>query len=238
MTTSQNGTILHNGQVRPVTPGREPNSKAPPPPTARPVPTAAHPQPTRSTTQRVEPQPKSIGRPSSAPSPTPTDSLQLAATTKVPWGKFKGKSLAELSGSEEGRSYLYFLAYKNEPRSESDKALQAAAGEMVKQAVAEQLQAALVQPDAAMPLLPFGDEKGKRLHQAHPKWVAMLAKKQDGDARSFADLVLYTVARHLQAERGPAAGFRRSGGLSDEQFAQLLDELKGIRSALEKWGSQ
>ena len=238
MTTSQNGTIPHNGQVRPATPRREPNGKAPPPPSARHTPTAAHPQPARSTIQQVSPQPKRSEQPSSAPSDEPTDSPQSAATTKVPWGKFKGKSLAELSGSEEGRSYLYFLAYKNEPRSESDKALQAAAGEMVKQAVAEQLQAALAQPDANMPLLPFGDEKGKRLHQAHSKWVAMLAKKQDSDARSFADLVLYTVARHLQAERGPTTGFRRSSGLSDEQFAQLLDELKGIRSALEKWGSQ
>ena len=232
MTTSQNGTIPHNGQVRPATPGRAPNSKAPPPPSARHTPTAAHPQPARSTIQQVSPQPKRSEQPSSAPSDEPTDS------TKVPWGKFRGKSLAELSGSEEGRSYLYFLAYKSEPRSESDKALQAAAGEMVKQAVAEQLQAAIAQPDTSMPLLPFGDEKGKRLHQAHPKWVAMLAKKQDGDARSFADLMLYTVARHLQAERGPTTGFRRSSGLSDEQFAQLLGELKGIRSALEKWGSQ
>ena len=222
MTSSQNGTIPHNGQVRPATPRREPSSKVPPPPTARPTPTATHPQPARSTTQRVEPQPKSREQPSSASSTEPTDVPQSAATIKVPWGKFKGKSLAELSGSEEGRSYLYFLAYKNEPRSESDKALQTAAGEMVKQAVAEQLQSALAQPDTVMPILPFGDEKGKRLHQAHPKWVAMLAKKQDSDARSFADLVLYTVARHLQAERGPASGFRRSSGLSDELFAQVL----------------
>jgi len=86
-----------------------------------------------------------------------------------------------------------------------------------------------------MPVVPFGDEKDKRLDQAHPKWAAILAKKQDGDARSFQDLVLYGVARRLNQERGPANGnaFRRPSGLSPEQFGQLLAALHGIRTALE-----
>lgn len=133
----------------------------------------------------------------------------------------------------QGCSYLYFMAYKSEPRSEHDKALQSTAVEVVKWLLAQQLEAAIAQPDAAMPLLPFGDEKGKRLHQAHPKWVATSAKKQDADACFFSDSLLYAAARHLQAERGPSSGFKRSGGLSDEQFRELLGELKAIRLAIE-----
>ena len=222
MAPSQNGTVHVNGRVAPS------RQQAPPPPSAG---------------LRAERQSNASGQapnaktvPTTTPSPqpeAPSNIAQLAATRKVPWGKFKGKTLAELSGSDEGCSYLYFMAYKSEPKSENDRSLQSAAIEVVKEQVAVRLQAAIAQHDAAMPFLPFGDEKGKRLHQAHPKWVAMLAKKQESDARSFADLLLYAAAHHLQAERGPSSNFRRSGGLSDEQFGQLLDELKGIRVAME-----
>ena len=98
----------------------------------------------------------------------------------------------------------------------------------------EQLsRAAEEEPDKAMPILPFGDDKGKPLHLAHPKWVSILAKKSDDDARSFQDLVLYRVAKTLQTQRGFTGG-RRSNGLQDEQFAQLLAELRGIRTAIEQ----
>ena len=238
MATSPNGPPTLNGRTpsaeRPANP-KPVRPQAPPPPGTKVAQTAPPPPPSGSATSAA----LSPSQDKPAPPPQPeasADITQLAATTKVPWGKFKGKTLATLCGSDEGCSYLYFMAYKSEPRSEHDKALQSTAVEVVKWLLVQQLEAALAQPDAAMPLLPFGDEKGKRLHQAHPKWVAMLAKKQDADARSFTDLLLYAAARHLQAERGPSSGFKRSGGLSDEQFRELLGELKAIRLAIEVVG--
>ena len=34
----------------------------------------------------------------------------MAARTLLPWGKFKGVSLAQLAATPEGHSYLFFLA--------------------------------------------------------------------------------------------------------------------------------
>jgi hypothetical protein len=151
----------------------------------------------------------------------------------IPWGKFKGQSLQQITATAEGQSYLFFLARKHEARSEADQGLHSAA-EQVMLATAEALsRAAEAEPDQAMPILPFGDDKGKPLHQAHPKWISILAKKGDEDARSFQDLVLYRVAKRLQTQRG-FTGNRRSNGLQDEQFTQLLAELRGIRTAIEQ----
>lgn len=77
-----------------------------------------------------------------------------------------------------------------------------AAGNVMLAAVEQQVEAAERQPEQAIPTLPFGDEKGKLLHKAHPKWTVILAKKSDEDARSFQDLVLYRVAKSLNVRRG------------------------------------
>lgn len=177
-------------------------------------------------------------QPTAAHNPTgrptlPQEIAELANHTVIPWGKFKGKSLQQLAATSEGQSYLFFLARKSEAKQEADQALKVAAEQVMVALVERLTQSAQRAPDHAMPVLPFGDDKGKLLHQAHPKWVTILAKKEAADARSFQDLVLYAVAKTLQVQRGPTFG-RRSNGLSDEQFTQLLAELRGIRTAIEQ----
>ena len=157
----------------------------------------------------------------------------MAARTLLPWGKFKGVSLAQLAATPEGQSYLFFLARKSEPKNDADRNLTAAADKVLLAVLGMEVALAETNPDQAMPRLPFGEEKDKQLHKAHPKWTAILAKKSDEDARSYQDLVLYRVAQALHAKRG--GGFSRSGGgLTSQHFEQLLSELRGIRAALEK----
>ena len=171
--------------------------------------------------------------------PTPAELPAAVASgpgqTVVPGGKYKVIPLAQLAGTAEGCSYLYFLARKRTATTDADQTLAAAAEQVLLAAAAQHVQLAIDHPDVAMPVVPFGDEKDKRLDQAQPKWAAILAKKQDSDARTFQDLVLYGVARRLSEARGPAngMGFKRPSGLSPEQFTQLLAALHGIRSALE-----
>ena len=114
-----------------------------------------------------------------------------------------------------------------------DAAMIAVAGKLLLAVVDQHANAASANPDQSMPVLPFGADKDKQLHKAHPKWTAILAKKDDEDARSFQDMVLYRVAKSLQAKRG-GGRFYGGGGLSSEQFDKLLTELSGIRVALEK----
>lgn len=167
----------------------------------------------------------------------PSEVSVLAARMLVPWGKFKGRSLAQLAATPEGQSYLFFIARKSEPKNDGDRDLVKAADAVMMALVDLDVAQAAANPDQFTPILPFSEDKGKPLHKAHPKWAAILSKKSDEDARSFQDLVLYRVAKSLHAKRG--GGFGRSGGgLTPQQFEQLLTELRGIRSALEKAVSQ
>lgn len=163
----------------------------------------------------------------------PDDVAELAARTSLPWGKFKGQTLAQLTATPEGLSYLFYVGRKCEPKRESDAAMIAVAGKLLLAVVEQHAQAASANPDQSMPVLPFGADKDKQLHKAHPKWTAILAKKNDDDARSFQDMVLYRVAKSLQAKRG-GGRFYGGNGLSSEQFDKLLTELRGIRVALEQ----
>jgi predicted nucleic acid-binding Zn finger protein len=138
------------------------------------------------------------------PQPQPAQAEPQAAPTGegldpvVPFGRHRGKRLSE--AAREDPEYLFFLARRMEPRSDEDRVLQEAALDRLRDLVAEAVERAFADP-AAMPVLPFGEEKGKPLDKAHPKWAAILAKKGPEDARSFQDLVLYEVARRLQQRR-------------------------------------
>jgi hypothetical protein len=137
----------------------------------------------------------------------------------VPWGKRKGQRLSQIA--QEDPEYLFFLARRMEPRSESDRVLQEAARTLLADLVAEAVERAFADP-AAMPVLPFGEEKGKPLDKAHPKWAAILAKKED--ARSFQDLVLYEVARRIQAQR-QAKKRQARASLDAEVFLRAVQEV-------------
>lgn len=170
----------------------------------------------------------------SGPHGTPENGSTSAGAFIMPGGKYRGQTLDHLTQNEDGCGYLFYLAHKRVPVTDADKALAAAAQAVLQAKVAAAVEEAVQAPDKAMPALPFGDDKGKRLDQAHPKWAAFLARKQESDARSYGDLVLYGVARRLAAARGGASGFTRTGGLTAEQFGQLLSVLQSIAAALEK----
>jgi hypothetical protein len=170
----------------------------------------------------------------SAANGTPESGATPAGAFIVPAGKYRGQTLDHLTQNEDGCGSLFFLAHKRAATTDADKALTAAAQAVLQAKVAAAVEEAVQAPDKAMPVLPFGDDKGKRLDQAHPKWAAFLAKKQESDARSYADLVLYGVAKRLAAARGGAGGYARGGGLTAEQFGQLLGVLQTISAALEK----
>ena len=160
------------------------------------------------------------------PQPQPAQADQVAPTGEgldpvdpvVPWGKRKGQRLSQIA--QEDPEYLFFLARRMEPRSSSDRVLQEAARTLLADLVAEAVERAFADP-AAMPVLPFGEEKGKPLDKAHPKWAAILAKKED--ARSFQDLVLYEVARRIQAQR--QAKKRQARALDAEVFLRAVQEV-------------
>jgi predicted nucleic acid-binding Zn finger protein len=139
----------------------------------------------------------------------------------VPWGKRKGQRLSQIA--QEDPEYLFFLARRMEPRSDEDRVLQEAARTLLADLVAEAVERAFADP-AAMPVLPFGEEKGTPLTKCHPKWVAVLAKKGTEDARSFQDLVLYEVARRIQAQR-QAKKRQARASLDAEVFLRAVQEV-------------
>jgi hypothetical protein len=143
--------------------------------------------------QQPHPQPQPA-QPQAAPTGEGLDPVDPV----VPFGRHRGKRLSQIA--QEDPEYLFFLARRMEPRSDEDRVLQEAARTLLADLVAEAVERALSDP-AAMPVLPFGEEKGTPLTKCHPKWVAVLAKKGTEDARSFQDLVLYEVARRIQALR-------------------------------------
>ena len=162
------------------------------------------------------------------PQPQPQPAQPQAAPTGeglkdpvVPWGKRKGQRLSQIA--QEDPEYLFFLAWRMEPRSDEDRVLQEAARTLLADLVAEAVERAFADP-AAMPVLPFGEEKGTPLTKCHPKWVAVLAKKGMEDARSFQDLVLYEVARRIQAQR-QAKKRQARASLDAEVFLRAVQEV-------------
>jgi hypothetical protein len=160
------------------------------------------------------------------PQPQPAQPDQAAPTGEgrdpvVPWGKRKGQRLSQIA--QEDPEYLFFLARRMEPRSSSDRVLQEAARTLLADLVAEAVERAFADP-AAMPVLPFGEEKGKPLDKAHPKWAAILAKKGPEDARSWKDLVLYEVARRLQQRRLQERR-KKASSLDAEVFLRAVQEV-------------
>lgn len=102
MATSPKGNPTLNGRTpsaeRPANP-KPARPQAPPPPGTKVASTTPHPPSFGSATSAaLSP---SQDKPTSPPqSEASADIAQLAATTKVPWGKFKGKTLASLCGSD------------------------------------------------------------------------------------------------------------------------------------------
>jgi len=167
--------------------------------------------------QQPQPQPQPAqAEPQAAPTGEGLDPVDPV----VPWGKRKGQRLSQIA--QEDPEYLFFLARRMEPRSDEDRVLQEAARTLLADLVAEAVERAFADP-AAMPVLPFGEEKGTPLTKCHPKWVAVLAKKGTEDARSFQDLVLYEVARRIQAQR--QAKKRQARALDAEVFLRAVQEV-------------
>jgi hypothetical protein len=169
----------------------------------------------RSQPEPPQPQPPAQAEPQAAPT---GEGLKDPV---VPWGKRKGQRLSQIA--QEDPEYLFFLARRMEPRSDEDRVLQEAARTLLADLVAEAVERAFADP-AAMPVLPFGEEKGTPLTKCHPKWVAVLAKKGTEDARSFQDLVLYEVARRIQAQR-QAKKRQARASLDAEVFLRAVQEV-------------
>ncbi|GBD18989.1 hypothetical protein HRbin27_01490 [bacterium HR27] len=155
----------------------------------------------------------------------------------MPFGRHKGRRLSEIL--EAAPDDLLWIVRKMEPRSEAEQALKEAAAALVEKAARERAEA-ILNGKGEMPVLPFGEEKGKPLDRAHPKWAAVLAKKGVQDAFTFADAVLYEVARLLQARRKKAG---QKAGRDElltavreavrEELAPVMAELARIRSRLD-----
>jgi len=163
-------------------------------------------------------------QPPPQPQPQPAQAAPTGEGLKdpvVPWGKRKGQRLSQIA--QEDPEYLFFLAWRMEPRSDEDRVLQEVARTLLADLVAEAVERAFADP-AAMPVLPFGEEKGTPLTKCHPKWVAVLAKKGTEDARSFQDLVLYEVARRIQAQR-QAKKRQARASLDAEVFLRAVQEV-------------
>jgi len=171
--------------------------------------------------QQPQPQPQPAQPDQAEPQAAPTGEGLDPVDPVVPWGKRKGQRLSQIA--QEDPEYLFFLARRMEPRSDEDRVLQEAARTLLADLVAEAVERAFADP-AAMPVLPFGEEKGKPLDKAHPKWAAILAKKGTEDARSFQDLVLYEVARRIQAQR-QAKKRQARASLDAEVFLRAVQEV-------------
>jgi predicted nucleic acid-binding Zn finger protein len=168
-----------------------------------------------------EPEEASGAQPQPQPQPAQAAPTGEGLDPVVPWGKRKGQRLSQIA--QEDPEYLFFLARRMEPRSDEDRVLQEAARTLLADLVAEAVERAFADP-AAMPVLPFGEEKGTPLTKCHPKWVAVLAKKGTEDARSFQDLVLYEVARRIQAQR-QAKKRQARASLDAEVFLRAVQEV-------------
>lgn len=160
----------------------------------------------------------------------------------MPFGRHKGRRLSEIL--EAAPDDLLWIVRKMEPRSEAERALKEAAAALVEKAARERAEA-ILNGKGEMPVLPFGEEKGKPLDRAHPKWAAILARKGVQEAFTFSDAVLYQVARLLHEARQEAR--RKKAGQKAgrdellaavreavrEELAAVMAELARIRSRLE-----
>jgi uncharacterized protein (DUF3820 family) len=157
------------------------------------------------------------------------------ANLTVPWGKYRGIRLSDLVQTEEGAGYLLWVMRKMEATSEAHAALKAAAQTVLAVRVTGEA-AAILSGQQPMAEVPFGEDKGKPLDKAHPKWVAILAKKTLADAFTLKDAITYEVARQLKAKqddrRGPGGWGR--GGLDPQVAEKLAAAIEHLAVAIEK----
>ena len=148
----------------------------------------------------------------------------------MPFGRHRGKRLSQILA--EAPDDLLWIVRKMEARSEADQALKEAAAALVEQAARERAEA-ILRGEAEMPTLPFGEEKGKALDKAHPKWVAILSKKTVQDAFTFADAVLYETARLIHSQRQQERR-KKTSALDTQVFLGALRQviLEAIREAV------
>jgi hypothetical protein len=214
------GTCKHIEMIRALVRNSKPAQPASPAPSTSPN---GH-EPSKEASgegQQPQPQPQPAQPDQAEPQAAPTGEGLDPVDPVVPWGKRKGQRLSQIA--QEDPEYLFFLARRMEPRSDEDRVLQEAARTLLADLVAEAVERAFADP-AAMPVLPFGEEKGTPLTKCHPKWVAVLAKKGTEDARSFQDLVLYEVARRIQAQR-QAKKRQARASLDAEVFLRAVQEV-------------
>jgi hypothetical protein len=147
----------------------------------------------------------------------------------VPFGRHRGKRLSQILA--ETPDDLMWIVRKMEARSEADLALKEAAARLIEQAARERAEA-ILRGEAEMPTLPFGEEKGKPLDKAHPKWVSILSRKTVQDAFTFADAVLYETARMIQAQR--QAKKRQSRAMDAQALLGTMHEVvrEAVREAV------
>jgi hypothetical protein len=163
------------------------------------------------------------------PQPQPAQADQAAPTGEgldpvdpvVPFGRHRGKRLSQILA--ETPDDLMWIVRKMEARSEADLALKEAAARLIEQAARERAEA-ILRGEAEMPTLPFGEEKGKPLDKAHPKWVSILSRKTVQDAFTFADAVLYETARRLQQRRLQERR-KKASSLDAEVFLRAVQEV-------------
>jgi hypothetical protein len=215
--TAPAGVAGGNGQAGPHGAARR-STAAPPPSPARPASAQA-------------------AGPAALPASPPADQVPPGvANLTVPWGKYRGIRLGDLVQTEEGAGYLMWVMRKMEAKSEGDTALKAAAQTVVEARVKAEA-AAVLAGQCPMSEVPFGEDKGKPLDKAHPKWTAILAKKSLLEAFTLKDAITYEVARHLKASqderRGPG-GWGRGGGLDPQVAEKLAAAIEHLAVAIEK----
>jgi len=168
-----------------------------------------------------EPEEASGAQPQPQPQPAQAAPTGEGLDPVVPFGRHRGKRLSQILA--EAPDDLMWIVRKMEARSEADLALKEAAARLIEQAARERAEA-ILRGEAEMPVLPFGEEKGKALDKAHPKWVSILAKKGLEDAFTFADAVLYETARRLQQRRLQERR-KKASSLDAEVFLRAVQEV-------------
>jgi hypothetical protein len=202
------GTCKHIEMIRALVRNSKPAQPARPAPSTAPN---GH-EPSKEASSQPEPPQPARAEPQAAPTGEGLDPV-------VPFGRHRGKRLSQILA--EAPDDLMWIVRKMEARGEAELALKEAAARLIEQAARERAEA-ILRGEAEMPTLPFGEEKGKPLDKAHPKWVSILAKKED--ARSFQDLVLYEVARRIQAQR-QAKKRQARASLDAEVFLRAVQEV-------------
>ncbi|WP_322794752.1 SWIM zinc finger family protein, partial [Thermoflexus sp.] len=161
-------------------------------------------------TRSNQTQPAPQAQPAPEPPPPPAPAPEAPQGAVVPFGRHKGKPLAE--AAREDPDLLFWIIRKMEVRTDRDRLLKEEARALAETIVKEK--ASQASPDDIV--VPFGEEKGKPLSRCHPKWVSILARKGIEDAFSLQDAVTYEVARLIKAKLDQKRGEKaRSGSLGD-----------------------